>query len=309
MSKKQLVIDTVYKQSSPFYSSTITSLSGSSVALVSNTLNELLAEGKISTRKDGKKKVYTLLDLPPNTTGVNVSVKPICTVAEKFDYIKDVCRMVINGVNPSALIMGRSGVGKTHLVRSVMEEAGLVADKDYLFVSGHTSAFGLYKLLHDNREHFIIFDDCDSCFKDMKSVNLLKCALDSYDIRRVSWFSEKTDDKDDIEPYFNFEGRIIFISNLYAEQIDEAVRSRSFCMNLRMTNDEVTEHMRGIVEKLEPDVALATKLEVLEYVDSISGSFGSYGLRSLIQSIRIREGHTKGNSWKSMIQIVAGSIG
>jgi hypothetical protein len=303
MGKKQEVIDTVYQQTAPFYSSTIMALSGASPALISNTINALLHEGKLASRKEGKKLIYTLIDNGINTQ-MNIVQEPICSVAEKFDYIRYVVSLVINGVNPSALITGRSGVGKTHLVMDELKKAGLEKDKDYLFVSGHSSAFGLYKLLHDNRENFIVFDDCDSVFKDPKSVNLLKAALDSYDIRRVSWFSDKTDNNEDIDPYFDFEGRVIFISNLYAERIDEAVRSRSFCMNLCMSNAEVTEHMRNIIADIEPKVDMAIKLEVLEYIDTIADCFETYGLRTLIQSIRIRQGCPAGD-WRKMIKVVS----
>ena len=304
MSKKQHVIETVFKQSSPFYSTTIASLSGASPALISNTINELLDQGKISSHKEGKKNVYQLTDGSHNVQ-TTIIQEPICTMEEKFEYIRQVVRMVINGVNPSALIVGRSGVGKTFLVRDELKKAGLKADEDYLFVSGHSSPFGLYKLLHDHRDQFIILDDCDSCFKEPKSVNILKGALDSYDVRRVSWFSEKTDNKEDIEPFFDFEGRIIFISNYYADRIDEAVRSRSFCMDLHMTNPEVTEHMRNIVKDLETDVPMSIKHEVLDYIDSISDCFDAYGIRTLLQAIRIRVGVDDSNDWKKMVQIIA----
>ena len=303
MSKKQQVIDAVFQQSAPFYSSTIMSLSGSSVALVSNTLNELIAQNKISSRKEGKKLVYSLLDNDTNTQ-MSIIQEPICSVAEKFDYIREVVRMVIHEVNPSALITGRSGVGKTHLVMDELTRAGMEKDKDYMFVSGHSSAFGLYKLLHDNRDNFIVFDDCDSCFNDMKSVNILKAALDSYDVRRVSWFSDRTNDNEDIDPYFDFEGRIIFISNLYANRIDAAICSRAFCMDLRLTNDEVTEHMRNLINDIEPKASFEMKQEVLEYISSIASNFTAYGLRTFIQSIRIRQG-CAGSDWKKMIKVLS----
>jgi hypothetical protein len=306
MSKKQKVIDTVLTQQQPFHSSTITSLSGTSVALVSNTLNEMLEQGRLSSRKDGKKIVYSVTgDI--NTIDPNVpvqSTQPDCTVAEKFDYIRDIVRMVVAGVNPSALITGRAGVGKTHLVREEMKHAGLREDEDYIFVSGHSAAFGLYKLLHDHREQFIIFDDCDSVFKCPRSINVLKSALDSYDTRRVSWVSSSTENKEDLDSHFDFEGRIIFISNYYAHQIDSAVCSRSFCMDLHMTNREVTEHMENLLEDIEPTVDVNIKREVLEYLDSISDNFKSYGLRSLIQATRIRMGCAAGNDWKKMVKMV-----
>jgi len=302
MSKKQDVIQTVMGQSGPFYSTTIQTLSGTSVALVSNTLNELLDAGKIKAQRDGKKLVYALTD-GVNNTQMTVTTEPICTMEEKFKYIHDIVQMVIDGVNPSALITGRPGIGKTYLVKNTLEAAGLKKDEDYIFVSGHSSAFGLYRLLYDNQEGFIILDDCDSAFKCPRSVNILKSALDSYDIRRVSWFSDKTNDKEDIEPYFDFKGRVIFISNLYADRIDEAVRSRSFCVNLKMTNAEVTEHMRNIVDDLEPSVDSVIKHEVLDYISTIPDCFETYGIRTLIQSCRIRISCP--DDWKKMVQVVA----
>jgi hypothetical protein len=301
--KKDEVVNTVFKQSKPFYSIDIIKQSDSSVALVSNTLNELIEQGKLSSRKQGRKIVYTLVN-GYNNTEMSITTEPICTMSEKFEYIRNIVRMVINGVNPSALITGRSGVGKTYLVESELQAVGLEKDNDYLFVSGHSSAFGLYKLLHDNRENFIIFDDCDSVFRDAKSVNILKSALDSYDVRRVSWISEKTDSKDDIDPYFDFEGRIIFISNLYAERIDEAVRSRSFCVNLRMTDEEVTEHIRNILPALEPNIPMSIKQEVLDYISEISTCFEAYGLRTFMQACRIREGSAVYSDWKKMIKVI-----
>ncbi len=304
MSKKQEVIDTIFQQSTPFYSSTIMSLSGASPALISNTINALLTEGKLSSRKEGKKLVYTLLDNNTNTQ-MSIVQEPICSVAEKFDYIREVVRMVINGVNPSALITGRSGVGKTYMVQDELKRAGLKKDEDYLFVSGHSSAFGLYKLLHDNRDHFIVLDDCDSCFSDAKSVNILKAALDSYDVRRVSWISDRTNDNEDIDPYFDFEGRIIFISNLYASRIDDAICSRAFCMDLRMTNAEVTEHMQNLINDIEPGISLEIKQEVLDFISSIASNFKAYGLRTFIQSIRIRSGIDKNSDWRTMIKVLS----
>lgn len=300
--KKTLVVQTVLNQNAPFYASTITSLSGASVALVSNTLNQLESQGKITSRKEGKKNLYALTSATFGPT--TLVTEPSCSVEEKFEFIRDVVRMVIKGTNPSALIVGRSGVGKTYLVRDELTRAGYEADVDYLFVSGHTSAFGLYKLLHDNRDSFIVFDDCDSAFKDMKSVNLLKSALDSYDVRRVSWFSEKTSEKEDIEPFFDFTGRIIFISNLYADKIDEAIRSRSFCMNLHMTNQEVTSHMKSLLKVIEPAVDMRIKEEVLAYLNSIAEDFSTYGLRTLMQAIRIRFGASANNDWKKMVKLV-----
>jgi hypothetical protein len=297
MNTKQTIIDTALSQTSPFSTASIVSLSGASMASVNNTLSLLVEQGKIVANREGRKYIYSIIDGATNTQ-TTVIQEPLYTIAEKFNYIRNFVRMVIRGINPSALIVGRSGVGKTFLVKEELK------DTDYLMVSGYSTAFGLYKLLYDNSDKFIVLDDCDAIYTDKKAVNILKAALDSYDTRKVSWYSEKTDDKEDIDPFFNFTGRIIFISNLYASQIDGAIRQRSICVDLHMSTEEVTEHMRNILPLLEKNVSMDIKTEVLDYMSSIANTFQTYGIRTLIQAIRTRIGADEGNDWKKMIQVM-----
>lgn len=302
MTKRNHVLRIINDQNGQFCSSTIQSLSGASPALISNTINMLIEEGKVGTRKSGRRLVYTLLNKQTHEQ-TTITTEPICTIPEKMDYIRTAVQMVIDNINPSALITGKPGIGKTYIVKEMLEKNGLKEDEDYIFASGHTSAFGLYRLLYDNSESLIVMDDFDSVFKDIKAINILKAALDSYDVRRVSWYSEKTEKSEDIEPTFEFKGKIIFISNLYAEKIDDAVKSRSFCIDLRLDNNETTEYMESILDNLESETSMEIKKEVLEFIDSISNNFESYGIRTLIQSIRIRKG-CKGD-WKKMIKVFA----
>lgn len=304
MSKKQEVLSAVLSQNVPFYSTTIASLSGASPALISNTINELIDAGKLTTHKDGKKNVYTLTGSVNNTL-TTITTEPICTVAERFDYIHNLVDMVIKGVQPSVLITGQSGIGKSYIVKSRLKMAGLNPNEDYIQVSGHSSPFGLFKLLHDHRDEILVMDDVDSIFHQPSSVNVLKAALDSYATRYVSWCSDKADQQE-LESPFEFTGRIIFISNLFAERIDPAVRSRSFCFDLRMSNDEISEHMQNILKDLETTVDMILKQEVLDFVKSIQNRFMNYNIRVLIQAIRIRKyclGTDK--DWKKMIEILA----
>jgi replication-associated recombination protein RarA len=307
MSKTQEVIKAVFQQAQPFYSSTIMSLSGSSVALVSNTLNELKDAGKIVARKEGKKLVYSLTDAPHNQK-MSVTVEPMCSMAEKFQYIRDLVNMVITGVQPSVLITGQPGVGKTFLVKEQLAKMGKRENHDYLMVSGYATPFGLFKTLHDNRDALLVMDDIDSVFDKDASVNVLKAALDSYDTRRVSWISEKAEQQD-LESPFDFTGRIIFISNRFADRIDAAIRSRGFCFDLRMTNSEISEHMGNILQQVEPQVELHLKQETLEYLTSIEDQFVNYNLRTLIQAIRIRKFCVSTDkNWKQMIHVLTQEV-
>lgn len=307
MNKKQSVINTILKQTTPFYSTTITTLSGSSPALVSNTLNELLERGKILSKREGKKIVYTLANVH-NNVKTTITQEPLYSIKEKFEYIRNLVDMVIKGIQPSVLITGQPGVGKSYVVRDTLRKAGMKMDEDYIQVSGHSSPFGLYKLLHDNRDATIVFDDTDSLFNNDISANILKAALDSYDRRYISWYSNVAEQKE-LDPSFEFTGNIIFISNMFAERIDSAIRSRAFCFDLQMTKDEISEHMQNIIDNVEPNVSSKLKQETLDYLKTIHDTFELYSLRTFIQSIRIRAYcQDKNLNWKEMIQVLANDV-
>jgi len=226
-------------------------------------------------------------------------------VKDRFEYIQDLVHMVAKKVSPSIMLTGTSGVGKSHLVMKTLAQAGLEKDEDFKIVKGHSSPLGLYQILHDNRDNLLVFDDCDSIQNDDISCNLLKAALDSYDTRIIHWHSNKTEQLE-LESSFEFTGQIVFISNLPASKIDDAIRSRAFCYNLHLTPDEVHGYMNHILPDICPEVKLETKKEVLNYLYDFRNVWNNYNLRTLIQSIRIRTGVREGRDWKMMIQVLAG---
>lgn len=226
-------------------------------------------------------------------------------VAERFSYIEDLVHMVAKKVSPSILLTGTSGVGKSHLVQKTLAAAGLEKDEHYHICKGHSSPLGLYKLLHDHRDDLLVFDDCDSVLKDDLCANLLKAALDSYDTRIIHWHSQKTEQLE-LENCFEFTGQVIFISNMSANKIDDAIRTRAFCYNLHLTPDEVHGYMKHVLPDISPNVNLEMKKEVLDYLYQFRNVWNNYNLRTLIQAIRIRTGVREGRDWKTMIQVLAG---
>lgn len=307
MSKKQLVVDAIFQQSAPFYTSTISSLSGASPALISTTINSLLEQNKLTSQKDGKKNVYTLLDKPNNTQTI-ITTEPICSVAERFEYIRNMVDMVISGVQPSVMITGQPGIGKSFIVRHQLESANLKNGEDYIQINGHSSPFGLYKLLHDNRDATLVFDDTDSILLNTISMNILKAALESYSVRNISWYSNVAEQQE-LDSSFEFTGKIIFISNMFLEKIDPSIRSRAFCFDLKMSNEEISEHMQNILAEISPDISFQLKQETLDYLKIIQHTFINYNLRTLIQAIRIRTYCQHDNkNWKQMIKVLTNNV-
>jgi hypothetical protein len=147
----------------------------------------------------------------------------------------------------------------------------------------------------------IVFDDCDSVLKDPVSLNLLKGALDSYSRRIISWRADLRDD--DLPTTFEFKGRVIFISNLSSNQIDQAIITRSMAVDLSMTPQQKIERMKFILDSDEfmPEYPRAMKLDALNLIDSLRDNVKEMSLRTLIQVTKIRKANPNGK-WKSLAE-------
>ncbi|MDD3713180.1 MAG: hypothetical protein PHZ28_06785 [Candidatus Izemoplasmatales bacterium] len=189
-----------------------------------------------------------------------------------------------------------------------LEEHGLKNGEDFFVCKGHSSPLGLYQTLHDKRASLILYDDCDSTLVDDTCVNLLKAALDSYDKRIISWQSSRADSLD-LERSFEFEGQVIFISNMNTGRIDEAIKSRAFCYDLHLSTDEMHQYMQQLLPNIMENIDLTTKQEVLDYLFKYRNVWKNYNLRTLIQAIRICAGVSANKDWKKIVQILsAGSF-
>lgn len=187
-------------------------------------------------------------------------------INERFGLLNDMASMVVVGATPSLIVTGEGGLGKTHAIKQTIQEFGL-ADSDYVFYKGYSTARGLYETLYDNSDKLIVFDDCDSVLEDKTALNILKSALDSYDEREISWMSKS---KGDTYPNkFKFQGRIIFISNKSKSSIDNAVLTRSLTVDLGMSPEDKVERMSAIIDNVLPEYCREIKIEALNFLDSV----------------------------------------
>lgn len=150
-------------------------------------------------------------------------------IADTFlmlDKITDACaRGVIRGL----VISGPPGIGKSFGVEKQLNVANMFRtseglDPKYEVVSGGVSSIGLYQKLYHNRVsgQVLVFDDCDGVLFEEECLNLLKAALNSGDKRRICWNKEsRTLEGEGIPEYFDFEGSIIFLSNIDFERTIE----------------------------------------------------------------------------------------
>jgi hypothetical protein len=225
----------------------------------------------------------------------------------RFDFVEKLVKMVASGVQPSAVITGEGGLGKTYTVTKTLRDAGYkdisnLADfevgsvintrKCFTQIKGYSTAKGLYRTLFENNNSIIVFDDCDSVLKDPVALMLLKGALDSYGKRVISWNADMKDE--DLPRSFEFTGRVIFISNMTQDGIDQAIRSRSMMIDLTMTTDQKLDRMGFIAASPEfmPEYDSKIKADALNLIKEIKEECKEISLRTLIAVCKIRASNT-----------------
>ena len=235
------------------------------------------------------------------------------TINQRFGFLSDMIVMLAKGDQPSVVVTGPGGLGKSHTVTTALRNAGLkdlsvldeydvgapVPKNAFIVIKGYSTPKGLYRTLYENRNSVIVFDDCDSVLKDAVSLNLLKGALDSYSKRIISWRADIKDE--DLPTSFEFKGRVVFISNMSSNQLDQAIISRSMSVDVTMTKEQKVERMRHLVSEKSfmPDFDLVCKNDALNLIGSLVDSVKELSLRTLIQVTKIRKSNPNGN-WKDL---------
>jgi hypothetical protein len=206
---------------------------------------------------------------------------------ETLTDIYDISRKVAAGAFNSLMISGRAGTGKTFSVEKALKDEGLVADDDFIIVSGAVSVIMMFKKMFQYRTKVLVFDDCDAVFRDENGRNILKAALDTKKVRRISYLKKSGlvfDPKDfEMDPegefnmiengmvpaYFDFAGRVIFISNLAKDKADPdgAIRSRSILIDVNPDDATLMERIKTLLPYLEPrDMPIKDKEEIFDFM-------------------------------------------
>jgi hypothetical protein len=235
-------------------------------------------------------------------------------INQRFSFVEKLISMVASGVQPSAVITGQGGLGKTYTVTKTLTNAGYVdastlADfqvgqvvqrsKMFVTVKGYSTAKGLFRTLFENNGSVIVFDDCDSVLKDPVALNLLKGALDSYGKRIISWNADMKDE--DLPRSFDFTGKVVFISNKAQNDIDQAIRSRSMMIDLAMTLDQKIDRMDFISKSDEfmPEYSMEVKTDAMNLIRALKDDAKEISLRTLISVSKIRASN---KDWKEMAE-------
>lgn len=168
---------------------------------------------------------------------------------KKFQILDGMTLAAIQQDVRALIVTGPPGVGKSFGIEKVIEgldvmvkmelidskSVNLEAKMEMEKVSS-ASPLGLYQLLWEYREpgSLLVLDDSDSVLYDEACLNMLKAATDSGKKRRLSWRTEsRVLEERGIDSQFDFEGSIIFVTNLDFEN----------------SRGKVGEHLKAIVSR------------------------------------------------------------
>jgi hypothetical protein len=217
------------------------------------------------------------------------------TPEERFNDMEQYIKMVLSGLQPSVLICGAPGLGKTYRVMQMVRSAGV----NYKVIKGKETALAFYMdLFHYHHEgDVLVCDDADDVLTDETITNLIKAATDSSDERIVSYGTSKPpmmseeefmmlDPEDQdlcgaieargsiIHTYpksFVTEGAMIIITNKNAGQIDTAVRNRGLLCDLQFTVEECLGLVRDIMPNIMPNkLSVDAKIKALDYLTTLA---------------------------------------
>lgn len=269
-----------------------------------------------------------------NKPSMNTVKKEMKNPDTLFGHMKSLVKIVARGARASLIIYGGAGIGKTFVTTEAIKEEGLTKNKDYFVIKGKITNASLYQTLFMHRDgKLLVFDDADSVWDNAEAANILKAALDSYDERTISWSSTRTvnvallskderekmnreiDEKLKTDPEnakikypseFIYKGKIIFISNLPYEKFDKAVLSRSAKINMELTQEQVFERIKSIIEFVgDRDVPVDAKLEVLEYLKErhiLGLHVGTINFRTFVAAVDVYKSEIP--NWKELIDYV-----
>jgi hypothetical protein len=229
---------------------------------------------------------------------------------EQLSDLRRAMVLLMNNATQSMYIAGRGGVGKTQTVEDELAKRGLTDGEGYFKITGSASTAGIYRVLYQHRKDILLFDDSDGALADMDSRNLFKAASDTKKVRKISWMKagknyvdpdDMDEDDDSADPdvlprYFDFTGKIIFISNLKLDKLDPdgALRTRGFVVNVDPSDEEVYNYMSKIVAniKLDVDYNLSAKQrqEVIDILRSRKLKEGGVNLRQLVRGLNTMAG-------------------
>lgn len=250
-------------------------------------------------RKSLARRVGELNALPIEPVQIETDEEIDVRIRERFEILADLTNATVSGDSRALIVSGPPGLGKSYTVENILSN---LDEYYYTVIKGFVRATGLYRILYEyrNKGQVIVFDDADSIFFDDAALSLLKAACDTTERRIISWRAEtnmKLDDGDSLPTSFEFEGSVVFITNMDFDRIVDnqakfhehvaAMISRAHYVDLTMRSrrDYLVRIKQVIGQGMLSD--RLTQPQVTQVVDFIEENMDSLRELSLRMAIKI----------------------
>jgi hypothetical protein len=244
------------------------------------------------------------------------------TYKESLVDLKSLVIGLVKGVSNFLFVYGRGGGGKTTAIESTLNAMGLYDGDGYFQISGNISSAVAYEALYNNKNGIVLFDDCNSVLDDEAGRAIIKTATDTKKVRKLSYLKRSSrffdptkenppEELIGIEKFprsFNFEGRIIFISNLTIDDLDpdRSIRTRVLRIDISPTDSELIDFMESILDKIELNDGLTLshekRLECLNIVKN-SKRKDDLSIRKLVRTMNLAASGIPG--WQQLALLYA----
>lgn len=241
-------------------------------------------------------------------------------ISEHFNVMKMLVDATVEGDCRSLIVSSPPGLGKSYTVETSLKKWD-PSETRYTISRGYVLTTGLLRLAFSHRDpgQVLVFDDADSIFGDLDSINLLKAICDTTERRVVTYRTERTLICEvsgmPIPPSFEFRGSVVFLTNMdFDEQIAKkgpsslgphfaALVSRSHYIDLAMSGDD--DYIVRI-EQVRKEGKLLNFLtreqgdDVMDYIYDNKDTLRELSLRMAIKLGKVRK---LDKNWKNIAKI------
>jgi hypothetical protein len=241
-------------------------------------------------------------------------------ISKRFDIMEKLIEFVVKGDVRSMICSGAPGIGKSF---NLERRLNLAIDRgeinQFTILKGKISAIALFAQLfeHRNEGDVLVLDDIDIIFQDETSLNLLKGALDTGDIRHLVWLTASTWlEEHGVDQEFDFNGACVFITNMdFDRMIDrgtalaphfKALMSRSIYLDLAIhTNQEIFIRVKQVVKNTTMldvhGIDDKQKADMMGWLDANYLNLRELSLRTVLKLASFMNGDPKG--WRDLAEI------
>ena len=201
-----------------------------------------------------------------------------------FKKMQKYVKMVIKGINPSVILCGAPGVGKTYNVKKQLKAAGYHEGHNLCSIKGKCTPRVLYMNLmeYKSKGDIVLIDDADGLVgpgAPEDCINILKAALDSTsddEGRLINYgvAGKLVDDEGTPLPKkFYYNGGIIVITNYQAGSLDSALKGRSFIQDIHFTTEDVLNRIKSLLPDIDPEhLSSKSKIKAYDYLVELSNN-------------------------------------